>query len=221
MEAIVTGAGAARADHGRDHGTDGHHRGDDRAPGARLLRQGARPTRCWGRSSTPGSGIGSRICAQMCAFWSSVALMTGRYHGTPMAKHLPLPVDAGHFDRWLELFEASRPRDLSARGGSAFRGAGAADRGEPRTRHRRRAGRHARQRRTISAQRGREQSMSQSCACRDRTRTQADPYSGSSLVPMLVDRACADLCGDDCGARAELRAFPSCERSEAIHRSSC
>jgi hemoglobin len=22
-----------------------------------------------------------------------------------MAKHLPLPVDAGHFDRWLELFE--------------------------------------------------------------------------------------------------------------------
>ena len=43
--------------------------------------------------------------AQMCAFWSSVALMTGRYHGTPMAKHLPLPVDAGHFDRWLGLFE--------------------------------------------------------------------------------------------------------------------
>src|SRR3954470_5080657 len=45
--------------------------------------------------------------AQMCAFWSSVALMTGRYHGTPMAKHLPLPVDADHFDRWLELFEAA------------------------------------------------------------------------------------------------------------------
>jgi len=45
--------------------------------------------------------------AQMCAFWSSVALMTGRYHGTPMAKHLPLPVDADHFDRWLELFEAT------------------------------------------------------------------------------------------------------------------
>jgi hemoglobin len=45
--------------------------------------------------------------AQMCAFWSSVALMTGRYHGTPMAKHAPLPVDAGHFDRWLALFEAT------------------------------------------------------------------------------------------------------------------
>src|ERR1700756_2021631 len=47
--------------------------------------------------------------AQMCAFWSSVALMTGRYHGTPMVKHMPLPVDAAHFDRWLELFEATAP----------------------------------------------------------------------------------------------------------------
>jgi hemoglobin len=33
--------------------------------------------------------------------------MTGRYHGTPMAKHAPLPVDAAHFDRWLGLFEAT------------------------------------------------------------------------------------------------------------------
>jgi len=44
---------------------------------------------------------------RMCAFWSSVALMSGRYHGAPMAKHTPLPVDADHFDRWLELFEAT------------------------------------------------------------------------------------------------------------------
>ena len=42
--------------------------------------------------------------ARMCAFWSSVALMSGRYHGQPMVKHLPLPVDTPHFDRWLELF---------------------------------------------------------------------------------------------------------------------
>ncbi len=48
---------------------------------------------------------------QMCAFWSSVALMTGAYHGQPMQKHLPLPVDARHFDRWLALFEATT-RDL-------------------------------------------------------------------------------------------------------------
>lgn len=43
---------------------------------------------------------------RMCAFWSSVALMSGRYHGQPVPKHLPLPVDAAHFDRWLELFQA-------------------------------------------------------------------------------------------------------------------
>ncbi len=42
---------------------------------------------------------------RMVDFWSSVALMTGRYHGTPMQKHAPLPVDAVHFDRWLSLFE--------------------------------------------------------------------------------------------------------------------
>jgi len=30
---------------------------------------------------------------QMKAFWSSVALMSGEYHGQPMRKHLPLPVD--------------------------------------------------------------------------------------------------------------------------------
>lgn len=48
---------------------------------------------------------------QMRLFWSSVALMSGVYHGRPMPKHLPLPVDARHFDRWLDLFEATA-RDL-------------------------------------------------------------------------------------------------------------
>ena len=49
--------------------------------------------------------------AQMKLFWSSIALSTGVYQGRPMPKHLPLPVDARHFDRWLELFEATA-RDL-------------------------------------------------------------------------------------------------------------
>ena len=48
---------------------------------------------------------------RMCAFWSSVALLTGRYHGRPTEKHEPLPVDARHFDRWLALFELTA-RDL-------------------------------------------------------------------------------------------------------------
>ena len=42
---------------------------------------------------------------RMCEFWSSVALMSGRYHGQPMEKHVRLPVDGRHFDRWLQLFE--------------------------------------------------------------------------------------------------------------------
>ena len=42
---------------------------------------------------------------KMFAFWSSVALGTGRYEGNPMGAHLPLPVDSQHFDRWLALFE--------------------------------------------------------------------------------------------------------------------
>lgn len=48
---------------------------------------------------------------KMFAFWSSVALMSGRYHGQPMARHLPLPIDAEHFDRWLALF-AQTAREL-------------------------------------------------------------------------------------------------------------
>ena len=58
--------------------------------------------------------------ARMCAFWSSVALMTGRYHGTPMVKHLPLPVDGGHFDRWLELFEQTAGEICPPEAGAHF-----------------------------------------------------------------------------------------------------
>ena len=39
------------------------------------------------------------------AFWSSVVLMSGRYHGQPMQAHFPLSIEPGHFDRWLALFE--------------------------------------------------------------------------------------------------------------------
>jgi hemoglobin len=40
----------------------------------------------------------------MFAFWSSLTLHRGRYHGQPIAKHMPSTVDAHHFDRWLALF---------------------------------------------------------------------------------------------------------------------
>lgn len=43
--------------------------------------------------------------SQMKRFWSSVVLSSGVYQGRPMPKHLPLPIDARHFDRWLALFQ--------------------------------------------------------------------------------------------------------------------
>lgn len=48
---------------------------------------------------------------KMFAFWSSVTLMTGNYHGRPLPAHLRLPVGGEHFDRWLALFEATA-RDI-------------------------------------------------------------------------------------------------------------
>ena len=39
-----------------------------------------------------------------CAFWSSVMLASGAYNGSPMQKHLGLPIDGRHFDQWMSLF---------------------------------------------------------------------------------------------------------------------
>jgi len=41
---------------------------------------------------------------RMVSFWSSVALMTGSYHGAPVPAHAHLPVTWAHFERWLALF---------------------------------------------------------------------------------------------------------------------
>ncbi|NUB12829.1 hypothetical protein GAY28_08970 [Azospirillum brasilense] len=37
-------------------------------------------------------------------FWSSVALLSGRYHGRPMPVHAKLDISPAQFDRWLLLF---------------------------------------------------------------------------------------------------------------------
>ena len=47
---------------------------------------------------------------KMCDFWSSVLLMSGRFHGAPMPAHARIEVRDGegvnerHFARWLHLF---------------------------------------------------------------------------------------------------------------------
>ena len=45
--------------------------------------------------------------AQMCNFWSSVMLKTGKFQGRPMPKHIALvgTVEPEHFKIWLSLFE--------------------------------------------------------------------------------------------------------------------
>jgi hemoglobin len=44
--------------------------------------------------------------AKMCAFWSSVMLMSGRFKGSPMQAHVQIgELQPAHFARWLELFE--------------------------------------------------------------------------------------------------------------------
>jgi len=54
-----------------------------------------------------GVGDWEKHIAQITAFWSSVGLLTGRYHGQPLAAHLPLGLEPRHFVRWLTLFEAT------------------------------------------------------------------------------------------------------------------
>lgn len=46
--------------------------------------------------------------AKITRFWSSVLLMSGEYHGSPMQVHLAIPgLTRADFDRWLALFDQS------------------------------------------------------------------------------------------------------------------
>jgi hemoglobin len=50
--------------------------------------------------------------ARMNDFWSAALLRTGRYSGRPVEQHRLIGgLAAGHFDRWIELFEET-VRDL-------------------------------------------------------------------------------------------------------------
>src|SRR6516225_10222708 len=43
---------------------------------------------------------------RMTDFWSAALLRTGRYSGRPVERHRAIEeLCAGHFDRWIELFE--------------------------------------------------------------------------------------------------------------------
>lgn len=40
----------------------------------------------------------------MYNFWSSILLGDMSYQGNPFQKHIGLPINASHFERWLQLF---------------------------------------------------------------------------------------------------------------------
>ena len=42
--------------------------------------------------------------SRMVDFWSTILLYTRKYKDDPMPKHMQLPVEQRHFDRWLLLF---------------------------------------------------------------------------------------------------------------------
>lgn len=41
---------------------------------------------------------------RMTDFWSTLLLYTRKYSDDPLTKHLPLPINKAHFNRWLQLF---------------------------------------------------------------------------------------------------------------------
>lgn len=51
---------------------------------------------------------------RLTAFWCSVALRAGTYHGNPMAVHRALPIQGRHFDQWLTLWRATCNELLSS-----------------------------------------------------------------------------------------------------------
>lgn len=42
---------------------------------------------------------------RMYAFWNKILFAKGDYKGNPFQKHIPLPVEKAHFDRWITLFD--------------------------------------------------------------------------------------------------------------------
>lgn len=58
---------------------------------------------------------------KMFSFWSSVMLMSGRYHGQPVPKHQALAgVTPAHFARWLALFGETARENCEAEVAALF-----------------------------------------------------------------------------------------------------
>ena len=43
----------------------------------------------------------------MYGFWETIVFNVKKYTGSPFQKHIPLPIEAKHFERWLALFHTT------------------------------------------------------------------------------------------------------------------
>ena len=50
---------------------------------------------------------------RMYDFWYAMIFYSDRYEGNPLAKHVSLPIEQEHFDRWLGLFHATIDENFS------------------------------------------------------------------------------------------------------------
>ncbi|MDA7803870.1 group III truncated hemoglobin [Crocinitomix sp.] len=44
---------------------------------------------------------------RMYQFWETILFGVGSYKGNPFEKHVNLPIESHHFERWLQLFEST------------------------------------------------------------------------------------------------------------------
>tara|TARA_R110002111_G_scaffold176733_2_gene242257 strand:+ start:186 stop:560 length:375 start_codon:yes stop_codon:yes gene_type:complete len=44
---------------------------------------------------------------KMYGFWETIVFNVKKYTGSPFQKHIPLSIEAKHFERWLALFHAT------------------------------------------------------------------------------------------------------------------
>jgi len=44
---------------------------------------------------------------RMYEFWDTILFYKGSYKGSPFPKHVPLPIEKMHFDRWISLFNST------------------------------------------------------------------------------------------------------------------
>ncbi|MEW4468915.1 group III truncated hemoglobin [Parasphingorhabdus sp. JC815] len=59
--------------------------------------------------------------ARMKAFWTSIAIESGRFRGNPMVKHLAIPdIARPHFTHWLKLFDETLPEVMPSAAACQF-----------------------------------------------------------------------------------------------------